>query len=363
MKKIAIFIIGIIPFLGIMAQESELYNRKLKAVEQVMIIDSLVVPRAQLLEHLNLSMESGRVLTVDSALSTRDSMYNTAFVSQLGTHLLYARQTTPGEFRLYKSDMIDGKWSESMPLEGLPEDENQNYPFMLTDGTTLYYAAQGPKSLGGYDIFMTRYDTDTKTFLAPENIGMPFNSTANDYLYMVDEYHNIGYFVTDRRQSPGYVCIYTFVPGEERVIYNTESTAADKLVSLAELNSIRDTQTDADALRDATERLHQMTMSIRENAASASELHFIINDRYTYTSFSQFRNGNARTAAGKWVKMKQEYEGIAKKLCTLRATYHSSNAQDREKLKEQILPLENQAEELQDSIKSQEKLIRSLEGR
>lgn len=46
MKKIAIFIIGIIPFLGIMAQESELYNRKLKAVEQVMIIDSLVVPRA-----------------------------------------------------------------------------------------------------------------------------------------------------------------------------------------------------------------------------------------------------------------------------------------------------------------------------
>ena len=212
MKKIAIFIIGIIPFLGIMAQESELYNRKLKAVEQVMIIDSLVVPRAQLLEHLNLSMESGRVLTVDSALSTRDSMYNTAFVSQLGTHLVYARQTKPGEFRLYKSDMIDGKWSESMPLEGLPEDENQNYPFMLTDGTTLYYAAQGPKSLGGYDIFMTRYDTDTKTFLAPENIGMPFNSTANDYLYMVDEYHNIGYFVSG-------VCLHLYLCTRRRACY------------------------------------------------------------------------------------------------------------------------------------------------
>ena len=137
MKKIAIFIISMFPFLGIMAQESELYGRKLKAVEQVMIIDSLVVPRAQLLEHLNLSMESGRVLTVDSVLSTRDSLYNTAFVSQLKTHLVYARQTHPGQFRLYRCDMIDGKWSEAMPLEGLPEDESQNYPFMLTDGTTL----------------------------------------------------------------------------------------------------------------------------------------------------------------------------------------------------------------------------------
>lgn len=363
MKKIAIFIICTIPFLCTIAQESELYNRKLKAVEQVMIIDSLVVPRAQLLEHLNLSMESGKVLTVDSALSTRDSLYNTAFVTQLKSHLVYARQTKPGHFRLYKCDMIDGKWSEAMPLEGLPEDENQNYPFMLTDGTTLYYAAQGPKSLGGYDIFMTRYDPDTKKFLAPENIGMPFNSTANDYLYMVDEYHRIGYFVTDRRQSPGYVCIYTFVPGEERVIYNAESTPADKLVSLAELNSIRETQTNADALRDATERLQQMTRSIRENTVSASDLHFIVNDRYTYTSFSQFRNNNARIAAGKWVKMKQEHDAIAKKLSILRTTYHNSNAQEREKLKEQILPLEKQAEDLQDSIKSQEKLIRSLEGR
>ena len=363
MRKIAIFIICIIPFLSTIAQESELYSRKLKAVEQVMIIDSLVVPRAKLMEHLKLSMESGRVLTVDSALSTHDSLYNTAFISQLGTQLIYARQTKPGQLRLCKSDMIDGQWSEATPLEGLPEDENQNYPFMLTDGTTLYYAAQGSKSLGGYDIFMSRYDTDTKTFLAPENIGMPFNSTANDYLYMVDEYYGIGYFVTDRRQSPGYVCIYTFVPSEERIIYNAESLPSSQHIALAELNSIRDTQTNADALHNATERLKQMSNSISENSKSANELHFIINDRYTYTSFSQFRNENARVAAEKWLKMKQDYDVAANKLSNLREAYHISNVQDRDNQKEQILPLEKQLEELHNSIKSQEILIRSLEGR
>ena len=56
---------------------------------------------------------------------------------------------------------------------------------MLSDGLTLYFAAQGPESIGGYDIFMTTYDAAEGRFLKPENIGMPFNSTANDYAWLL----------------------------------------------------------------------------------------------------------------------------------------------------------------------------------
>ena len=363
MKKIIAFIMITVSVTGISAQNKELYDRKLKAVEQVMIIDSLVVPRAQLLEHLVISMESGRVMTTDSALSTRDSLHTTAFISQLDNQLVYARQTTSGLLRLYRCDKVDDKWNSATELAGLPDDESQNYPFMLTDGTTLYYAAQGPNSLGGYDIFMTRYDADTKSFLAPENIGMPFNSTANDYLYMVDEYHDIGYFVTDRRQTPGYVCIYTFVPNEIRNVYSLENTPQNKIVSLAELYSIKETQTDTRTMREAIVRLQQMKENVYANPADNAEIYFIINDRYTYTSFSQFRNENACVEAHKWQQTKLMFAVESDKLAKLREEYHHGNVNEREKLKEQILNLEKTVENLQETISKQEKAIRSLEGR
>lgn len=87
-----------------------------------------------------------------------------------------------------------------------------NYPFMMPDGTTFYFAATGEESIGGYDIFVTRFDSESGSFLKAENIGMPFNSTANDYMYAIDEFNDIGWFATDRSQPEGKVCIYIFIP-------------------------------------------------------------------------------------------------------------------------------------------------------
>ena len=99
-----------------------------------------------------------------------------------------------------------------------PED-NLNYPFMLSDGQTLYFAAKNEESLGGYDIYMTRYDNDERKYLAPENLGMPFNSPANDYLLVIDEFNNLGGFASDRNQPADSVCLYTFIPNESRRTY------------------------------------------------------------------------------------------------------------------------------------------------
>ena len=70
----------------------------------------------------------------------------------------------------------------------------------MSDGITLYYASDGEGSLGGYDIFVTRYDSENGNYLRPDNIGMPFNSPANDYMYAIDEFNNIGWFASDRYQ-------------------------------------------------------------------------------------------------------------------------------------------------------------------
>ena len=73
-------------------------------------------------------------------------------------------------------------WSLGKPLPGcINASGNANYPYVLSDGVTIYYASDGDGSMGGYDIFVTRYNTNTDTYLVPENVGMPFNSPYNDY--------------------------------------------------------------------------------------------------------------------------------------------------------------------------------------
>ncbi len=112
----------------------------------------------------------------------------------MGNKVLYGNQSTDGKMQLYsRIRLLDG-WSEPEPLTSLNEQGNVNYPFLMSDGITLYYASDGEGSLGGYDIFVTRYDSENSNYLRPDNIGMPFNSPANDYMYAIDESNNIGWF-------------------------------------------------------------------------------------------------------------------------------------------------------------------------
>ena len=54
---------------------------------------------------------------------------------------------------------------------------------MTSDGETLYFAAMSEEGLGGYDIYVTRFDSDEGTFLEAENVGLPYNSFSDDSLF------------------------------------------------------------------------------------------------------------------------------------------------------------------------------------
>ena len=117
------------------------------------------------------------------------------------------------------------------------ESGNANDPFVLSDGVTIYYATDG-EGLGGYDIFVTRYNTNTDSYLTPENVGMPFNSPYNDYMYVIDEYNNLGWFTSDRFQPEEKVCIYVFIPNSSKQTYNYEAMDPQQMIRLAQILSL-----------------------------------------------------------------------------------------------------------------------------
>jgi len=123
---------------------------------------------------------------------------------------------------IFSSFKLLDNWSLPVSVSNvINTDANENYPFLMLDGVTLYFASDGENSIGGYDIFITKYASGSQDFLVPENIGMPFNSPANDYMMVIDEQQRIGWFATDRNQPAGKVMIYKFIPNETKILFRT----------------------------------------------------------------------------------------------------------------------------------------------
>ncbi|MGH3043027.1 MAG: hypothetical protein ACRDNG_15060 [Gaiellaceae bacterium] len=79
-------------------------------------------------------------------------------------------------------------WSLASNLESVPGtsgDLNTPYvdgcPFTAPDGRSLYIASNRPGGLGGIDIWVARREHRSASWGAPENLGEPVNSTADDF--------------------------------------------------------------------------------------------------------------------------------------------------------------------------------------
>lgn len=341
----------------------EKYEARLKVIERVTFIDSVLLKKQDVLGVLSLGSESGSVHPYSAFFGKqdRDTLDCALFRSQLGDRIIYAQPGRDAVMHLYASEMIEGKWTAQTRLSGLNDTIDHNYPFMMSDGVTLYYAAKDADGLGGYDILMTRWDADEQRFLKPENIGMPFNSEGNDYLYVVDEFNQLGWFVTDRGHAADTVCMYCFVPNEVRRIYNAYELGHDTLVALANINSIRETWTDVSVVNAAKERLATFKTQVRKNRKA--DFHFIVNDRLIYTSLSQFRNSESARLAGQWVARIKEKDELSTQLDAMRRQYSSADASTRATLKPKIKEMEQQYEQLVPVIRQLEKDIRVYEQR
>lgn len=335
----------------------------LQATAQVLVIDSFVVDRQATLQAIKLSQHSGRILTIEQLQSIVPTQVGPStaierggYSNEFGDRLIFPKlNPSSGTLQLAQSDFVGGQWQEAHFLQGLPHDGYQhNYPFLMADGITIYYSAQGDESLGGYDIFVSRYNRESKQFLLPENIGMPFNSPANDYLYAIDEVNNLGWFVSDRYQPIDKVCVYVFAPITQRALIADAMTDADSLRIYASLQSIAYTQSDMNAVLQGKQRLATLQHSTQHSATnSRSSFTFIINDTQTYTSLSQFRSPQARQQVQVWLRNAEELKSLHKQLEVL----YKSPGNSRERILQteaKVLELSRQQHQLSQSIRALE---------
>lgn len=329
-----------------------------KRVEKVTFVDSIVVPKKNFLEAYHIGNECGTVSTTRYLIGgTSDE--GTAYRTEMRDKIYYSDMDENGVMQLYMSYKMLDEWSKPALLQGMPEGD-KNYPYMLADGVTIYFANNNTEGLGGYDIYVTRYNTATDRYLLAENVGMPFNSTANDYMMVIDEINKLGWFATDRNQPDSLVCIYTFIPNEVKQYHDYETTDHKEILKAAHIHSIVATQTDEQEVRTAQQSLLKLTMSIATDEKK-EEFTFIIDDFTDYHSLKDFRNAEARKLYSDWIAKQETLEKMLRQLEERRMRYTQSSAAERQKMSAELLQMEQQYEQLETEVAAMPMTIRNLE--
>lgn len=327
-----------------------LFETMLSGTEKVMFIDSMVVNKHDFFNHIPMSKEAG-------TLSEENGFFT--YTNELANHKIFAQADSIYGSQLYSTDLLGGVWSKPKLLSELNKDiDHCNYPFLLSDGLTLFFAAKGKQSMGGYDIFMTNFNEDEGTFYKPKNYGFPFNSTANDYLIAIDDLYNLGWLVSDRFQPKDKVCIYTFVPTEERQNFETSPVSEGKLKAYAKLTSIKDTWIFGDR-KAAMQRLNKL-MKRRFQTDRQSLLFFPINDNVVYTKKDDFKSKKAQLLFTQLLEKQEKVEKDENSLKQLREQYTKA---DKQQMQSAILQAELHIMQQHIKLKTLEKEIRNEENK
>lgn len=311
---------------------AETGDEMLERIEEVTILDSAKVVKADMLKVMRIAKDQGSI-QMDGE--------NVVYTTGRGDKSIYSEQ---GD--LWKS--FSGVEKEKL-AGGVNSGAEENYPFEMMDGVTLYFGSCREGGLGGYDIYMSRYNGETGEYTEPVNLGMPYNSTDNDYMIVIDEFNSEGWFATDRRQKKDTVVIYKFKVSDNKQ-YLSDELDDEILIRSAKLLRYR---------LGASKK--QKEAEVREEESS-SMVKFYVNDTIVYESISQFIDEDARLLYEETLNMQVDLKLEQVILEGLKKEYRvTEDAADKESLKKDILEMELKMADEEIRVKNNIKSIRQKE--
>lgn len=317
-------------------EQCEQAESMLKRTEDVKILDRVMVDRNSFFKHYKLSQETGTLLE-NPQLINEDSICDdcTIYMTERKDRTFFSDNNDSTDIDLfYKNKLLD-QWSDKVSLGSsvnTPYDEA--YPFLMSDGVVLYFSSKGHNSLGGYDIYVTRFNASQNAFLPPQQLGMPFNSPGDDMLFVIDEYRNIGWFASDRSCPKGKVYVYTFVPNATITLLNTEDKAAlRRAAMISEIDS------------DSTKIPYIPEQGLEEGkntkAMPRHEIYFVLNDTLIYSDINDFMSDDAQALYEEYEAAEAAFDSVNTAMDAKRLSFSKTvDPQDKSHLISSIVKLE-----------------------
>lgn len=161
--------------------------------------------------------------TTDMGSGINTKYHETAATLSFDEKTLFFVSDKPGGYG--KHDIYIAHWDDEKNTWGKAENVgptlntefDEKGVFFHTDNKTLYFSSQGHKTMGGLDIFKSEYDSETKEWSRPVNIGSPINTPDDDVYFVMTGNERYAYYSSFRADGLGEKDIYkiTFL-GEEK---------------------------------------------------------------------------------------------------------------------------------------------------
>lgn len=135
----------------------------------------------------------------------------------------HATMSADGNFLYFVSDRIggeggrdiyrcvklpNGEWSKALNLGNMINTKyDEEAPFLTADGKTMYFSSKGHRTMGGFDIFVTKLGADG-VWSMPENLGFPLNTVEDDLFFVPMADGRRGYLSSARPGGYGLSDIY-----------------------------------------------------------------------------------------------------------------------------------------------------------
>ena len=139
-----------------------------------------------------------------------DNPYNAMLLTKESNTIVFSAKDESGAWNIMSSKRInDTLWSAPQILnENITTMVNEILPHLSPDGKTLYFASNGHYGMGGYDLYMSKWNDEMGDWDTAQNLGFPFSSTGNDYLYYNTPCGMFTVFASDRETTGNEATIY-----------------------------------------------------------------------------------------------------------------------------------------------------------
>lgn len=183
-------------------------------IKDIRVIDKTESTTSDFFRNYDMAVMGGSVIKVPTQLLSstdkKKAHSPVMFFPEGGGEIIFSSYGSGDHLDLYSVERTgNSDFTKPKKLEGVvnsPFDEN--YPFLHSDGRTLYFSSKGHNSMGGYDVFKSKRDLSTGVFETPVNLDFAISSPDDDIFYMVDRDKRIANFASDRNSESGRLHVY-----------------------------------------------------------------------------------------------------------------------------------------------------------
>ena len=142
------------------------------------------------------------------SLSTHP-LVHASYVPEDASSLYYSGVDSNSVRNVYYTEFQDSAWTAPRLVnESLTTAHDEIYPVLSEDGKTLWFASAGLYGMGGYDLYVSHWNERTRDWDVPTNLGFPYSSPYDDFLYYNSDDGRYTIFASNRDCPSDSVNVY-----------------------------------------------------------------------------------------------------------------------------------------------------------